>query len=73
VDCGGVTDCDLPGLSALLALRHRADALDIELDISPVSTELGTLMEQTGVGGYLRGTSTEEAPGVPGARHRQAR
>lgn len=63
VDCGGVTECDFPGLSALLALRRRADALHIALDISPVSATLTTLMERTGLDGYLCGTPVDGAAG----------
>lgn len=55
IDCGGLEVCDSRGLSVLLMLRRRAQALGIALHIVNRPRTLDRLLSRTGTAEYLTG------------------
>lgn len=63
VDCGQLEICDSMGLSVLLMLRRRADALEVALRVLNRPYSLDRMLELTGTFEYLTGMATA------GSRH----
>jgi anti-anti-sigma factor len=63
VDCTELEICDSMGLSVLLMLRRRVDALDVALRVLNRPYSLDRMLELTGTFEYLTGVTTA------GSRH----
>ncbi|WP_030562085.1 STAS domain-containing protein [Streptomyces aureocirculatus] len=51
--CAGVTQCDLDGVSALIAIRRRADAHGARLTLGERPAQVDRLLVRTGTAAYL--------------------
>ncbi|MER5950253.1 STAS domain-containing protein [Streptomyces sp. NPDC001904] len=70
VDCLQLTEVDSMGLSALLALRRRADTAGATLHLERRPRQLNRILDVTGTLTYLTQDSAQSAS--PGARTREA-
>ncbi|MFD9722737.1 STAS domain-containing protein [Streptomyces sp. NPDC059072] len=62
LDCSGVTGVDPSGLSALLMVRRRTDAVGAALHLDGRPRQLERLLEQTGTLAHFTGGAGARAP-----------